>query len=347
MKTKYAALIDDEKFEIIEGEINVKRNPIIKVTHVGVCGTDLSYWKEGSKHKGLSIGHEYSGIIEDPGTSGIFEKGDRVVGYTQNVFNEPCGHCVSCLNEDFENCLNKKVFTWKGGDYTHPGSYSEYTTWFPKSIYKLPENIEQDEAALIEPFAVGLHAVLLTEVKPEDKVLITGGGIIGLSISEWVKLYGASEITMTEMNKEKIKKIKNFGIVDHVVEADAPDIDEQLQLISGGGYDVVFDCAGFESAIATGIKALKPEFKKKFTAVALAHREIKVDYTKIVLKEIILKGSKGHTFDEFKVVARAIGDKKINAKKYITTRIKFSELQSGFEGLKSRSGEDVKAIIEI
>jgi threonine dehydrogenase-like Zn-dependent dehydrogenase len=149
------------------------------------------------------------------------------------------------------------------------------------------------------------------------------------------------------MNKKKIKAIKSFGIVNHVVEANAPDVDEQLQFISGGGYDVVFDCAGFESAIATGIKALKPEFKKKFTAVALPHGDIKVDYQKIVLREIILKGSKGHTFDEFKVVARSIGDKKINAKKYITTRIKFSELQAGFKGLKSRSGEDVKAIIEM
>lgn len=344
---KYAVLSDDQEFEIKECDLNVKRNPIIKVTHTGVCGTDLLYWNEGSKHKGLCIGHEYSGIVEEPGTTGLFKKGDRVAGYTQNVYNEPCGHCDSCLNEDFENCANKKVLTWKGGEFRHQGSYSEYTTWFPKSIYKLPENIEQDEAALIEPFTVGLHAVLLTEIKPEDRVLILGGGIIGLSISEWVRLYGASEITITEMNKKKIKAIKSFGIVNHVVEANAPDVDEQLQFISGGGYDVVFDCAGFESAIATGIKALKPEFKKKFTAVALPHGDIKVDYQKIVLREIILKGSKGHTFDEFKVVARSIGDKKINAKKYITTRIKFSELQAGFKGLKSRSGEDVKAIIEM
>lgn len=344
---KYAVLSDNQKFEIRERDIKVKRNPIIKVTHIGVCGTDLSYWKEGSKHKGLCIGHEYSGIIEEPGTSELFNKGDRVAGYTQNVHNEPCGHCEHCLNDDFDICTNRKVFTWKGGDYTHPGSFSEYTTWFPKSIYKLPENIEQDEAALIEPFTVGLHAVLLTEIKPEDKILILGGGIIGLSISEWVRLYGASEITITEMNKKKIETIRNFGIVNNVVEANASDIDEQLASISAGGYDVVFDCVGFESAIATGIKALKPEFKKKFTVVALSHEEIKVDYKRIMLKEIILRGSKGHTFDEFKVVARAIGDKKINAKKYITTRIKFLELQVGFEQLKSRSGEDVKAIIEM
>lgn len=344
---KYAVLIDDEKFEIREGEIKVKRNPVIKVSHVGVCGTDLAYWKEGSKHKNLNIGHEYSGIIEDPGTTGMFKKGDRVAGYTQNVLNEACGHCENCQNEDFDNCTNRKVYTWKGGDYSHPGAYSQYTTWFPNSIFKLPDSIELEEASLIEPFTVGLHAVLLTEMKPEDKVLILGGGIIGLAISEWVKIYGASEITLTEMNKEKIELIRNFGIVDHVVASDAVDIDEQLQIISNGGYDIVFDCTGIASAIDTGIRALKQEFKRKFTAVGLPHNKIMIDYERIVLKEIILRGSKGHLYSEFKTVARIVADKKINVKKYITTRIKLSEIQAGYEGLKSRRGSDVKAVIEI
>lgn len=344
---KYAVLVDDEKFEIKEREINVKRNPIIKVSYVGVCGTDLAYWKEGSKHIDLNIGHEYSGIIEDPGTTGLFKKGDRVVGYTQNVFDEQCGHCYNCMNDDFENCTNKKVSTWKGGDYTHPGSYSQYTTWFPNSIFKLPDCIELDEAALIEPFSVALHAVLLTEINPDDKILVLGGGIIGLAISEWVKIYGASEITLTEINKEKIEKIKSFGTVNHVVAADAEDIDEQLKIISKDGYDIVFDCVGISSAIETGIKALKSDFNKKFTAIALPHSEIKINYERIVLKEIIFKGSKGHNYNEFKTVARLVADKKINIKKYITTKFKLSEVQAGFERLKKGNGSDVKAIIEI
>lgn len=344
---KYAVLTGNEKFEMREGEIKVKRNPIIKVTHIGVCGTDLSYWKDGASYKDIVIGHEYSGIIEEPGTTGLFKKGDRVAGYTQNVDNEPCGHCENCLKEDFDNCTNKKVITWKGGELSHPGSYSEYTTWFPKSIYKLPEGVSNEEAALIEPFTVSLHAVTLTEVKPGDKVLILGGGIIGLGVSEWLRTFGASEITITEINQQKIETIKSYKIADHVIKADAKDLDEQLREASDGGYDIVFDCAGVESAVNAGIRALKNEKKKKITCIALPHSNLSLDYKNIVLRETILRGSKGHTPSEFKAVISAVENNRISLKKYISKRIKFENVQQGFEELKKSAGLETKAIIEM
>lgn len=346
-RTRYSVLTDNERFKIHDGEIEVKRNPIIKVTHVGVCGTDLSYWKEGARHKDLIIGHEYSGVIEEPGSTGLFVKGDRVAGYTQNVFNEPCGHCTNCLNDEYDDCTNRVVHTWKGGQHSHLGAYSQYTTWFPNSIYKLPNGIDQEEAALIEPFTVALHAVRLAEMNKGDKVLILGGGIIGLAISEWVRNFGAAEITITEINQEKIEIIKNYDIVNNVISAMASDIDKQLKEASNSGYDIVFDCAGNNSAINTGIKALKKEFGKKFIAVALPGREILMPYDHLVLNEVVFKGSKGHTYDEFKETARAIEAQDINAKKYISNRIKLSEVQLGFEEIKRKKGGDVKTIIQI
>ncbi|KAA8679073.1 zinc-dependent alcohol dehydrogenase [Clostridium sp. HV4-5-A1G] len=344
---KYAVLAGNEKFEIKEGELRVKKNPIIKVTHVGVCGTDLSYWKDGENYKDVVIGHEYSGIIEEPGTTDLFKKGDRVVGYTQNVQNEPCGRCENCIRGDFDNCINRKVITWKGGEINHPGAYSQYTTWFPNSIYKLPDNVLNEEAALIEPFTVSLHAAILTEVKPGDKVIILGGGIIGLGVAEWVRIFGAAEITITEINTEKIEVIKKYKVADHVIKADVKDLNEQLWAASDGGYDIVFDCAGVASALNAGIKALKKEKKKKITCIALPHSDLLLNYRDIVLREIIMKGSKGHTPEEFKAVINAVENNRIKLKKYISKKIKFENLQQGFEELKERGGLETKAIIEM
>ena len=344
---KYAEIAGKERFIIKEGDLPVRGAPLIRVTQVGVCGTDMSTWKEGDHYIGLVPGHEYAGVIEDPGASGLFRKGDRVAGYTQNVHDEACGHCERCLADDPGHCGNRKVHTWKGGDLTHPGAYSEYTTWFPRSVYKLPGNLELDEAALIEPFTVGLHAVNLAEMRPGDKTLILGGGIIGLTIAEWAASRGAAALTVTEMNREKIDIIRNFGVAEHVLASDAPDLADQLRDCSHGGYDVVFDCVGYASAVNTGIAALKKEFYRRFIAVGLPYGLQAVDYRELVLRQTILKGSKGHTFEEFGAAAEAMAAGRIRAKRYISRRIRFEDLQQGFEALRDAKGLDVKAVVEM
>ena len=344
---KYAVIDDTEQFLFQEGEFRVRGNPIIRVTHAGVCGTDMSSWRQGSHYKGLILGHEYAGIIEEPGDSGLFRRGDRVAGYTQNVFCEPCGHCEFCLRGEFAACDNRTVHTWKGGDMTHPGAYSEYTTWFPRSIYTLPDSMGLDEAALIEPFTVGLHAVALADIQKGDKVLVLGGGIIGLTVAEWARGYGVAEVTVTEMNAEKVAIINGYGVADHVVPADAPDLQERLRDISAGGYDIVFDCVGYASAINAGIAALNTAFYKKFVGVGLPQDAQAINYRDFVLRQIVFRGSKGHSFQEFEQTALAIAEKKISVRKYISKRIPFSNLQKGFEELKAGRGLDTKAIVEM
>ena len=103
-----------------------------------------------------------------------------------------------------------------------PGAYSQYTTWFPHSLVKLPDNVTNEEGAMAEPFAVGLHAIQVSQVKPNDRVLILGGGIIGMSCAEWARTFGASEITVSELNPQKREIIRGYQVADHVVAADGP-----------------------------------------------------------------------------------------------------------------------------
>ena len=211
---KYAVLSGNERFEIREGELKSNGCAVLQVTHVGVCGTDTSYWHEGERYRGVVIGHEYSGVVVAPGTNRALKPGDRVAGYTQNVFQEPCGHCEACLAGDWDHCTNRRVFTWKGGELGHPGAYSQYTTWFPHSLVKLPDNVTNEEGAMAEPFAVGLHAIQVSQVKPNDRVLILGGGIIGMSCAEWARTFGASEITVSELNPQKREIIRGYQVAD-------------------------------------------------------------------------------------------------------------------------------------
>ncbi|MFR9220865.1 MAG: zinc-dependent alcohol dehydrogenase [Flavonifractor plautii] len=203
-----------------------------------------------------------------------------------------------------------------------------------------------EEGAMAEPFAVGLHAIQVSQVKPNDRVLILGGGIIGMSCAEWARTFGASEITVSELNPQKREIIRGYQVADHVVAADAPDLEQQLLDISGGGYDLLIDCVGVPSAFNTGLRALKPEFYMRATAVGLPHAQFPLDYERLVLKRVLLRGSKGHNFDEFKTVINAMASGRISVKKYISRRIKLEEVQAGFEAMKAARGLDTKVIIE-
>ena len=131
-----------------------------------------------------------------------------------------------------------------------------------------------------------------------------------------------------------------------MVAADAPDLEQQLLDISGGGYDLLIDCVGVPSAFNTGLRALKPEFYMRATAVGLPHAQFPLDYERLVLKQVFLRGSKGHNFDEFKTVINAMASGRISVKKYISRRIKLEEVQAGFEAMKAARGLDTKVIIE-
>ncbi len=347
MENLCAVIKGKEQFELVTQDFQVNGTPVIKVTHTGICGTDMGWWQEGDFHVGQIPGHEYSGIIVDPGNS-RFEVGDRVSGYTQNIANEYCGHCEACLRGDFDHCTNRKVYNWKGGDLSHPGSFAQYTTWFPSSAFKLPENVSNAEGALFEPFAVTLHAINRTNMKLNDKVLVLGGGIIGCSCAEWARAFGAGMVVLSEVAREKFDIIRSFNCCDALVDGGSPNLYEELKDLSGGGFDVIFDCCGYGPAISGAISnAFKPETRdrKCFTSVALAHAPVTVPYNDIVLREVEIKGTKGHFPNEFETVLNFARTGKINLKPYITKQIPFKDIQKGFEELKASHGTPGKALL--
>lgn len=344
MKTKRARIIGKRQFQIETVDFpKVNGSPVIRVTHVGICGSDVHIWEVGdSAGKDIVLGHEYTGVVEDQGNTSL-KKGDRVVGYTQNPENKSCGYCPACLKGDFANCTNRTVKIALGCHVAHPGAYSEYVTWYPSAMYRLPDNVTNEEAALIEPAAVGLHAVGLSEIKPGAKVLVLGGGIIGLCVADWARTYGAEKIVMTELNKEKIKRIKGFRVVDAIYEADDPELQAKLRAEVPEGYDIIFDCVALEGPLNMSLKLLKRD--GSCVLVGLNFHKVPVDVYELVVFQKRIQGSKGHVPDDFKAVLQALETGKLNLKKYITKKIGLDEVQAAFEDIK-RNGNDIKVLIE-
>jgi len=343
MKCKRAVLTGDRQVQIETVDFpKVNGNPVIQVTHVGICGSDVHYWEEGSRFVGNISGHEYSGIILDPGKTS-YQKGQRVVGYTQNPKNEPCGYCPECLGDDFDHCSNRTVKIAIGNEIEHPGAFSEYVTWFPSGMWALPDSITNQEAALIEPAAVALHAMGLSGIQPGQKVLVLGGGIIGQCVAEWARMYGAGMVVITETNAEKREKIRSFGIVDHAMDACAADLPEQLQALVPEGFDLFFDCVAYAEPVNMAIRALRRGGTG--VLVGVSFQPLALDYYNTVVFQKRLQGSKGHVPADFEGVMAAIMHKKLDLKKYITRTIKLEDLQKVYEHIKA-SGEDIKVVVE-
>ena len=194
---KAVAIKDVKQFEIKEipePKADGKK-VIIEVSKTGICGSDIHYWVNGEP-KGLVMGHEFSGVVLDPGDRLDLIKGDRVTALPIS----PCGKCEACRNGDVQFCPE----TWNqavGLSVDNPGGLTSKIAVRSDMVIKVPDNIKDEEVAMVEPLAVGLHAAHLGRIAVGDDVLVIGAGIIGLASAEFAKKEGASYVAITETNK--------------------------------------------------------------------------------------------------------------------------------------------------
>jgi L-iditol 2-dehydrogenase len=308
---------------------------LIKISKVGICGSDLHMWKAGEL-KGLIMGHEFCGTVVDPGClQDTLKEGDRVTAFPMN----PCGKCSACKVGMINMCESGMANIMGAG---FPGAFAEYFLARPDMVRKLPDNIDDETATMIEPAAVALRAVYQAKIKPGDKVLITGGGIIGLLCANWARQAGASFIALTEVNQLRLNYAKKMGEADLVLDGRDENLIPKLMEASGGGFDVALECTGVTPGIDTSILTVKPS--KRIVLVGVSFVPVAVSTFMVFLKELELKGTAAYT-DEFDICMDLIAKGKIKVKKYISDTVSMDGVQDAFERLSSGKTEDVKILI--
>lgn len=315
---------------------------IIKVTHCGICGSDLGMWTHGTR-KGQVLGHEFSGVVYDPGCmADKLQVGDRVT----YIPGEPCGDCYVCRIGHSNLCMTNSFLA----DPSKPnlnGAYSEYfIAKRPDYVRKLPDNVSFKEGAMAEPLAVALRAIHRSGIRLGDKVLVNGAGFIGQLCIALAKKAGASYVAVAEVNENRGRAALKFGDADAFFDTKKPDAVEQMKKAVGGLFDVVIDCTGVGPAIATGMQVLRPV--GHFLFVGTNPRPIDFSFmTPFIMKEIIATGVLGYTAEEFDTALDMMDKKLIDTEKYITGELPLAQLQAAFETLTDPTKEDVKIIIHI
>ena len=322
----------------IDKPVSENGKVVFKVETCGICGSDIHYWDSGEP-KGLVMGHEFAGTVIDPGNRSDLSVGDRITGLPIS----PCGKCEACKNGNVQYCLS----TWNdavGLSLTNPGSYAEYSSCRGDMVKKIPKNVSFEEACMVEPSAVSLHGVNLANVKVGDKVLIIGGGIIGLMAAEFAKLNGATYVALMETNPKRGEKSVKYGKVDEYFNALEEGIVDKLFAKTNGGFDKVIECCGNGPAVSEAIMAVKPGGTIVLVGVSLG--PITIPTVVSVMREVNMQGAIAYTEDEFEKCLDLIDKKIIDVKKYIDDIVPLEKAQESLLRLTSGKDDAIKIIFK-
>jgi len=316
-------------------------NVIIKVECVGICGSDIHFWELGDlpEYKGLIPGHEHAGVVVDPGSRTDLKVGDRV---TSIPVTTPCGKCTDCMEGRSFFCRNKRPPV--GNHMANPGTYAEYFEADPVLVRKLSDSISFEDASMIEPAATPYAVVKDLGIMPGDRVLVSGGGIIGSFAAQWCKAFGAEYVAMTEVNEFRGKKNLEEGYVDELFDGRDPDLVQKLIAASGGrGFKYFIECTGNAAALTVGMQVCR--LSAMVALVGVAPHPIPVHTMLGIQKRLTLKCYLAYSPAEFEETKKLIEDGVFKVSSQWTRDCKPEEVEDMYRHLQDPKCEDVKIMI--
>lgn len=312
----------------------------IKVKYTGICGSDIHTFKGEYKNPTtpVTLGHEFSGEVIEVGPDVTkFSIGDRVTSETTFT---TCGECQYCKSKDYNLCGKRK-----GIGTQIDGSMSEYVLSREESCHLIPENVSYQAAALTEPLACCVHAVMeKTVVSPKDTVLVVGPGPIGLLTAQVAKAQGATVyLAGITKDQERLFLGKELG-VDRVIDTQKEDLERFILAETNGcGVDKIFDCSGSVQAVNQSLKILCK--KGVFVQVGLFPEAlIKLDAESIIQREISYIGSRSQKPSSWRTSLSLLAAEKINCERLISKIYPLNEWREAFEAVMA--GNEIKVLIE-
>jgi threonine 3-dehydrogenase len=310
----------------------------IKVKKTAICGTDIHIynWDDWSRKTipvPMTIGHEFVGVIEAAGreVKGIKE-GDRVSAEGHLT----CGHCRNCRAGARHLCRNTR-----GVGVNRPGCFAEYIRLPAVNVFAVPKTIEDDIAAILDPFGNATHTALSFDLVGED-VLITGAGPIGILACAVARHVGARFIVITDVNDYRLALAARMGATRTLNVGRQSVADTMAELGMKEGFDVGLEMSGSPSAIGELLD--KMNYGGKVALLGIPSENISVDWIKIIIKGLKLKGIYGREMFETWYKMIAMLQSRLDISPIITHRFAIDHYQLAFDVM--RSGNSGKVILD-
>lgn len=312
---------------------------LVKVSMSGVCGSDVHAYL--GEHPFISCpvvpGHEFSGTIAEVG-EGVtdWEMGQKVTMEPSLV----CGTCYNCRRGRYNICMNLRVVGCQA-----PGSMAEYLSIPVDKVIPLPDEMSFEAGALVEPAAVAVHLVRRGGPVGGKKVVVMGAGTIGLMAMQVARAHGATEIMQTDVVPQRLELAADLG-ADHLANvADRKLGDYVLDAYGADGADIIYECVGIESTIASAI-----EVARKGSVIVVGGvfgKKTLVDMALVQDHELELIGTLMYTRDDFTEAVRLIAAGRILTAPLVSHRYPLERAAEAFETARQGGADVMKVLVQV
>ncbi|MES2530053.1 MAG: zinc-binding dehydrogenase [Pseudomonadota bacterium] len=313
---------------------------VLRVHCCGVCGSDLHATHPGlfTVKSGTVLGHEFSGEIVESGAAG-WKVGERVTALPNNA----CAGCVADGHRECRDglgmiCPNNRL---TGFSPNRPGALAEYVKVPVGQTLRLPDAVGEREGALIEPLAVGLHAVQAGRVGLGDRVLVIGGGPIGLAVTAFSRQAGATRVVLSEFAAGRRDMAGHFGATAAIDPA-AENVAEAFARTAGGPPDVIFECVGAPGLIQQCVELAPP--RGRVVVVGVCPTEDRVVPQRAMAKELSLQFVMGYGKPDWRRVLELLDAGRVDPGPMVTDMVDLNALPAAFEALR-RPTTQIKLLV--
>ncbi len=314
---------------------------LVRVKACGICGSDVHGYdgSSGRRIPPIVMGHEAAGTVVAMGSevSGIRE-GDRVT-LDSTIY---CGSCVYCRRGEVNLCNQRQVLGVSTPEYRRAGAFAEYVVVPRRIIYDFPGNIPFAEAAMVEPLAVAVHAVSLSEISENNTALVVGAGMIGLLVLQALCAKNCSRIYVTDIDDTRLRLAEQLGATATINASKVDIVAEVQRLTSGIGVDIALEAVGGSATIKSAINSVRKG--GTVTLIGNVSPSVEIPLQTVVSRQIRLQGSaasSGEYPECIDMLARGV----VQVKPLITAVSPLEEGPRWFERLHSHEPNLMKVIL--
>ncbi len=261
---------------------------LVAVKACGICGSDVHGMdgSTGRRRPPIIMGHEASGVIAGTGKSvSGWAPGDRVT-FDSTIY---CGECDYCREGMINLCNRRRVLGVSCEEYRQHGAFAEFVVVPPRILYRLPEGLPFEHAAMVEPFAIALHAVRRSPPALNDTVVVVGAGMIGLALVQALSHTGCGRLIVLDVADDRLAMAAKLGATHTINSAKDNGLTAIHELMRGRGADVAFEAVGVTPTVDLALRCVRKG--GAVTLVGNVSPKIEFPLQTAVTRELTIYGS--------------------------------------------------------